>query len=125
MAAKQCWSSNRIGQTCSVPQQEILSHWPTILLPEKALAVPLRPSTALNESFLRRHSERSARSEESLLRFRLFGVFLRGFPAGYAVAIPPSLTKRFCPAPAAASRESSARHDSRPPGRIQFPCDIL
>src|SRR6266851_6024960 len=84
MAAKQCWSSNRIGQTCSVPLQEILSHWPTLLLPEKAVAVPLLQCTALNESSPRRHSERSPRSEESLLRFWFFWVFLRGFPAVYA-----------------------------------------
>ncbi len=73
MAAKQCWISNRIGQTCSVPLQEILSHWP------KAVAVPLRQSTALNESSPRRHCERSPRSEESLLRFWFFGEFFKVF----------------------------------------------
>src|SRR6266853_5838577 len=110
MAAKQCWSSNRIGQTCSVPQQEILSHWPTILLPEKAVAVPLRQSTALNESSPRRHCERSPRSEESLLRFWFFGeffkVFLR-FTRRYS-AFPD---RAFLSCTGGASRESSARHD--------------
>src|SRR5260370_31940847 len=104
MAAKQCWSSNRIGQTCSVPLREIPSHWPTILLPEKAGAVPLRLPTALNEPSPRRHSERSPRSEESLLRFRFLGAFLRGFLR---------LTRRYSPFPARASLSCSAGSFSR------------
>src|SRR6267154_994475 len=80
MAAKQCWSSNRIGQTCGVPLQEILSHWPTMLLPEKAVEAPLRQSTAVNESSPRRHSERSLRSQEPHLRFWFFfGFFFEVF----------------------------------------------